>query len=84
LRGSCKMKVHLNKGIHPKVVHAPHSWWFPEKPGNEPSLHGGFESNVNALTDNEPPYDLGFGSTPINALLCRISRLKEAKSHKKR
>jgi anaerobic selenocysteine-containing dehydrogenase/TorA maturation chaperone TorD len=74
-RGECKMKARLNAGIHPRVVHAPHSWWFPEKHGSEPTLHGVWESNINILTDNEPPYDPGFGSTPTRGLLCRVRPL---------
>jgi len=74
-RGECKMKAKINAGIDPRVVHAPHSWWFPEKSGSEPTLHGAWESNINILTDNEPPYDPGFGSTPTRGLLCRIKKL---------
>lgn len=76
-RGRCKQKAKLTLGIDPRVVMAEHDWWFPEKPGEEPSLHGGFESNINMVVDSEPPYDPGFGSTPARSLLCKIYKTED-------
>jgi len=67
-RGKCRMKAKLTLGIDPRVVHAEHGWWFPEKQGPE---HGVWESNVNLLTDNEP-CDPFTGSNPLRALLCNV------------
>ena len=39
-RGKIKQRARLNEGILPDVINAQPSWWFPEKPGAEPSLHG--------------------------------------------
>ncbi len=70
VRGRCKMRAKLTKAVHPKVVHAQHGWWFPEKPGPAPSLFGVFESNINLLTeDGCGPY--GFGAQ-FRALLCKV------------
>ena len=42
-----------------------------EAPGPE---HGVFESNVNVLTTNGPPYDPAMGTYQLRALLCRVER----------
>jgi anaerobic selenocysteine-containing dehydrogenase len=67
-RGSCKQRARLTIGIDPRVVHAQHNWWFPEKLDPE---HGVWESNVNILTDDER-CDPATGSNPLRALLCRV------------
>jgi anaerobic selenocysteine-containing dehydrogenase len=71
-RGRVKMRAKLTDGIHPKVVSAPHAWWFPEMPGPE---HGCFESNINMLVSDEPPYDPCFGTVTFNSLLCRVYKV---------
>jgi len=59
----------LTIGIDPRVIMAEHDWWFPEKPAPE---YGVWESNINLLTSEEPPYDPGIGSTPARSLLCKV------------
>ena len=39
--------------IDPRVVHVEHGWWFPELPGEDPSLHGVFESNANVIQTSD-------------------------------
>jgi len=68
-RDRCKQKAMLTLGIDPRVVLAEHDWWFPEMPAPE---HGVWESNINMLTSEEPPYDPGIGSTPTRSLLCKV------------
>ncbi len=70
-RGKVRLKCRLFDGIDPRVVHAEHSWWFPEKPGAEPSLHGVFESNINVLTDDEH-CDPVHGGWPLKTGLCKV------------
>lgn len=73
-RGAITMKTQFFNGIDPRVVHAEHCWWFPEQPGDEPSLHGLWQSNVNVLTTDElDACDQVTGSWPGRALLCRVS-----------
>jgi anaerobic selenocysteine-containing dehydrogenase len=67
-RGRCRMMAKLTLGIDPRMVHAEHGWWFPEKLGPE---YGAWELNINLLTDNIP-CDPFTGSNPLRALLCRI------------
>jgi len=66
-----KFKAKLTSDIHPKVVHARHGWWFPEKPAPE---HGCFDSNINVVTSG-PPEDRICGSVPTRGTLCRIYKL---------
>jgi hypothetical protein len=67
------MKATFFKGINPQVVHCEHGWWFPELPGEEPSLHGAFDSNVNVLTDDNPEHcNLLSGNWPLRISLCKV------------
>ena len=59
------------EGLHPQVVSMLVGWWFPEKPGPE---HGAFESNINTLISNDPPYDPINGNHQARAILCRVGR----------
>ncbi len=66
-----KLKAKITTRIHPRVVHAPHGWWFPEKPGPE---HGCFDSNINVIMSADPPREEICGSVPTRGTLCRISK----------
>jgi thiosulfate reductase/polysulfide reductase chain A len=70
-RGRMQQKAKLTTGIDPRVIHVEHGWWFPEEPGPE---YGIWKSNVNVLTDNQPPYDPAMGTYQLRALLCRVAR----------
>ncbi|MGQ9546490.1 MAG: molybdopterin-containing oxidoreductase family protein [Dehalococcoidia bacterium] len=75
-RGRIKQRAHLNPGILPNVVNCEASWWFPEKPGAEPSLHGLWESNANVLTLDDPDCcDPLTGGWCNRALLCRVYKV---------
>jgi anaerobic selenocysteine-containing dehydrogenase len=69
-RGRIKQRAKVTDGIDPRVIAAQHGWWFPEKPAPE---YGVWQSNVNMLTDNQPPYDPAMGTYQLRALLCRVS-----------
>jgi len=72
-RGKIKQRAHFNTGILPNVVNAEAAWWFPEKPGADPSLHGVFESNANVLTANSEEFlDPLTGGWANRALLCKV------------
>ena len=78
LRGRVRMKCQYFDGIDPRVVHAEHGWWFPELPGEEPWLHGVWESNVNVLTADEPVVcTKRGGGWPLKTALCRIYKVKQ-------
>ena len=72
--GKAQFKAQVFDGIDPRVVHAEHSWWFPEDEGAEPSLHGVWKSNVNVLLDDDPDHcDQICGGWP-NTGLCKVYR----------
>ena len=72
-RGSIKQKARISNRIARKTVNAEASWWFPEMPGEDPSLHGAWESNANVLTIDDPDAcDPLSGGWQNRALLCRI------------
>ncbi|MFC1980912.1 molybdopterin-dependent oxidoreductase [Chloroflexota bacterium] len=73
-RGRVRMMAELSETIHPQVVHAPSHWWFPEK--EDPS-HGCWDSNINAILSNDPPYDPIIGATPLRGCLCKVYKLQE-------
>ena len=66
-RGSVEIRVRLNEDMHPKVVHAPHGYWYGEKDGWE-------RFNINMITNNQPQCPVT-GSVQTRALLCRIRKM---------
>ena len=71
-RGRIKHKATLSSKIDPRVVIAEHGWWFPEK---ETDMHGWAESNLNILTDNNPPYARELGSVTLRGILCKVYKV---------
>jgi len=50
----------------------PNGWWLPEAPGPD---HGVFEVCSNVLVDDDlDNCDIALGSSPLKAMLCRVSR----------
>jgi len=77
-RGRIRQRCQLFDGIDPRVVHAQHGWWFPELPGEEPWLHGVWESNANVLTSDDPDQcNKISGGWPLRALLCKVYKAKK-------
>jgi anaerobic selenocysteine-containing dehydrogenase len=74
--GRCKLKAKVTPVVPPWMVMAAHGWWFPEKPPQEPSLFGVWESNINQLIPMGAQGKDGLGA-PIKHLLCRIYRVSE-------
>jgi len=74
-RGRVKQRAVLSEGIDPRVVAPSYGWWFPEQ--SVESLYGWRESNINILTDSEPPYNPQIGSTNLRGTLCRIYKVPE-------
>jgi hypothetical protein len=61
--------------MDPSIIDAEHGWWFPELPGEDPSLHGVFESNANVCMSDDPAQcNPEIGSYPLRTALCRISK----------
>ncbi|MEW6669582.1 MAG: molybdopterin-dependent oxidoreductase [Thermodesulfobacteriota bacterium] len=74
-RGRIKQKVTLATDVDPRVVYLDYGWWYPEKPAEE--LHGWAESNINILTDSNPPYNREMGSTNLRGILCKVYKVPE-------
>lgn len=63
--------------IDPRVVCAEFGWWYPEKPAEEPSLFGVWESNVNVVTSDNLDYcGRTCGNWYLTPYQCRISKVK--------
>jgi anaerobic selenocysteine-containing dehydrogenase len=77
--GRCKLKAKLTPVVPRWMVMATHGWWFPEKPGAEPSLFGVWESNINQLIPMGAQGKDGLGA-PMKNLLCRIYKVTEEAS----
>ena len=74
-----KFKAMHFDGIDPRVVSAEHGWWYPEDPGEEPSLHGLWRSNINAVVDDDPDdcCDPASGAWMMRELLCKVYKAQD-------
>jgi anaerobic selenocysteine-containing dehydrogenase len=73
--GRCKQIARVTPTILKGVVHAEHGWWFPEKPGPQPSLFGTFESNPNNLIPYGSQGPSGL-CAPIRCQLCKVYKVE--------
>jgi anaerobic selenocysteine-containing dehydrogenase len=77
VRGRVGQKATLFGGLKPNVVHAEHGWWYPELPGEEPWLHGVWESNINVVLDDDPEICNSLtGAWPLRTALCKVYKVK--------
>ena len=70
--GKIQQRVQITSGLDPRVVHAEHGWWFPEKPGEDPHLFGVWESSCGVILPDEPEFCDYQGGPPMRALLCKV------------
>jgi len=76
-RGRIRQRCQYFRGTEPRTVEAQHGWWFPELPGEEPWLHGVWESNINVVTDDDPEHCNPInGGWPLRGLLCKVYKAK--------
>lgn len=77
-RGRVRQKCRYFNGIDRRVVNAQHGWWFPELPGEEPWLHGVWESNINVVTNDDPAHCNKInGGWTLRALLCKVYKARQ-------
>jgi anaerobic selenocysteine-containing dehydrogenase len=77
-RGRIRQRARVTADVPPQVVAADFGWWFPEKPAEEPSLFGIWESNFNVLTsDTFDSCGEVSGSWNLEVLLCKIYRVED-------
>lgn len=63
--------AHVTDTMMKGVVSAEHGWWFPERPAEEPSLYGLWESNINCCTVQGDFGPSGYGSS-YKTQLCKV------------
>ena len=68
-RGRVEVKIRLDENIHPRVVHAPHGYWYGVD-------NGWRQVNINIITNNEPWCPVT-GSVQTRALLCRVKKMTD-------
>jgi anaerobic selenocysteine-containing dehydrogenase len=73
--GKCRRIAKVTPIVPPWMVMAPHSWWLPEKPPEEPSLYGAWDVNVNQLVPYGHIGDGGLGA-PYKTMLCSIRKVE--------
>ncbi|HYB84112.1 MAG TPA: molybdopterin-dependent oxidoreductase, partial [archaeon] len=72
-RGKIKQRARLTEDVDARMVHLQHGWWFPEMPGEDPGLHGLWESNANVLCTDDPEFcNKEIGAWPDTAILCKV------------
>lgn len=77
-RGRIQQQAKLTEDVLPNVIAGDFGWWFPEKPAEEPSLFGVFESNLNVLSSDAFDYACECsGSWNLDALLCKVYKVEE-------
>lgn len=69
--GRAKFKAKITLVVPEWMVMIAHGWWFPEEPGEEPSLFGAWRSNANLLIPMGYQGKDGLGS-PVKHLLCKV------------
>jgi anaerobic selenocysteine-containing dehydrogenase len=70
--GRVRQKARLSEGVDPRVVHADALWWYPEQPGEEPSLCGVWDCTINAIVPDDIEQSDYAGNQCFRALLCRV------------
>jgi anaerobic selenocysteine-containing dehydrogenase len=68
-KGRVKQILDLDSDLHPQLVYPSFGWWFPEEPEDLFSFR---KSNINVMTQSEPPYDQETGSVELGAIPCKV------------
>lgn len=72
-KGRIKQKLSLDPDLDRRLVFASFGWYFPESSeGN----YGYQQSNINVLTDIDPPYENMTGAIELGGIPCRIYRVE--------
>jgi anaerobic selenocysteine-containing dehydrogenase len=69
-RGKITHRAEFTDSLDPRVVVGDHGWWYPEKAVGE--LYGFAESNINMLTNRNPPFSPEMGSAVFRGLMCKV------------
>jgi len=74
-RGTIKQRAILAADIDPRVVAVDYAWWFPED--GPADLYGWERSNINILTDDQPPFNRETGASNLRGILCKVYKASE-------
>ena len=74
--GKAKQKLTVTPIIDPRVAHAMHGWWFPEREPEAPYLYGNWESNINVAMPHGVNGKLGFGDC-FKTMICKVYKVEE-------
>jgi len=69
-RGKIKQKAILSPDVDPRVVVVDYAWWFPE--GSTSDLYDWSKSNINILTDDQPPFNRETGGSNLRGIVCKV------------
>lgn len=72
-RGRIIQKAAFEDTIDPRIVIVDYAWWFPER--GESELYGWADSNINILTNNNPPYSPEIGSMNLRGIMCKVYKV---------
>lgn len=67
-----KGKAKFVDELHPNVVSMVMGWWFPEQHSPE---YGCFESNINTIIADGPPFEEFNGHAQMRGILCKAGKL---------
>lgn len=67
-----KGKAKFVNELYPNVVSMVVHWWFPERPEPE---HGCFESNINTIISDGPPFEPFNGHSQTRGILCKAGKV---------
>jgi anaerobic selenocysteine-containing dehydrogenase len=68
-KGRIKQLLSLDPDLDPRLVFAAFGWYFPDEPGD---LYEFRRSNINVLTDIDPPYENITGAIEVGGVPCRV------------
>jgi anaerobic selenocysteine-containing dehydrogenase len=73
-KGKIKQILTLDPSLDPRVISCAFGWWFPEEPED---LYQFRKSNINVLTDSDPPYDPQISTPELRGIPCRVSKCED-------
>ena len=72
--GRVKRKARLTLKVRPDHIQTRHGWWLPELPGEEPSLFGVWDYQVNQLIPGPQCSTSGFGGGQYKTTLVTLEK----------
>lgn len=77
--GRVKRKARLTLKVRPDHIQTRHGWWLPELPGEEPSLFGVWDYQINQLIPGPQCSTSGFGGGQYKTTLVTLEKAEHIK-----